>query len=100
MGAALWLGLAVVFAALIAVGWRLHLWWCQRRMGCPVWIERDARVWTAKLAAHDPNGKRERHPTPEAKLLDEKNGKGIPFQRRETPTAETDLTNPTRRRTP
>lgn len=86
-------------AGSFVLGWLAHAWSCRRHNAdCPVWRQEHKAAWKAKLRRRYPNGRHERHPTTEV-ALDDGGRAGIPLQRRDTPTAETDLANP-KRRTP
>ena len=76
---------AAMAVGLLLLGWAGHRWWCMRRMGCPVWVEENAKNWDAKEELNgwrwsDRNkhrgqrGPAERHPTP----LPTDAGKGTP----------------------
>jgi hypothetical protein len=89
----------VLSAGCFAIGWHAHLFFCQRRKGCPEWQRANARTWTEALAERYPDG-HERHPTPVVEveaLLDERRRAGVPSQRRDTPSAETQPSNPRRK---
>ena len=105
-----WSGALVVAFGLVAFGWRAHLWYCQRRNGCPIWRQLDTGEWVNRLTSagwltkngkrHFPREERERHPTTEVatpQILDEQRRAGVPSRLDDTPT--TDLTN-AKRRTP
>ena len=94
----IWLTLVSSIAGGVALGWYAHLWWCKRSLlGCPIWQQESKLIWKAKWRKRYPNGSRERHPTPAP--VDSHGGSGVPCVRRDTPSAETDLTN-SKRRTP
>ena len=105
-------GIAVIAVAIFIGGWRAHLSFCMRRNGCPIYRQLDTGEWVSRMSSegwttrngkrHFPREDRERHPTAEMvtpQLLDKARKSGVPYEKRETPTAETDLNSP-RRRTP
>jgi hypothetical protein len=101
-----WLDMGVLMVGSFVLGWNAHLWLCMRRKGCPVWLEEDARVWNPKAELNGWHRRRKRpalvpdeawqgwRPAPP---VDSENETGIPSQRRDTPTAETDVANKDRR---
>jgi hypothetical protein len=91
--------MAVLLAVGFTVGWHAHLWHCQRRRGCPVWREREARKWTDALARRHPTGETNpwAHWKP-APPVDEDKESGAPLERMETPV--TGIANPKRKTTP
>ena len=79
-------------------GWCTKGWHCRRtNPTCPVWQQERKRVWKDGLRKRYPNGSRERHPTTEIATLDNLREAGAPSERRDTPTAETDVGNPRRK---
>ena len=106
----IWLALALGVLGGWVLGWYAHRGHCMRsNLGCPIWLAERARGWNprAEIARwrwsngnkhRGQTGPSERHPTPPA-TLDERGGSGVPCARRDTPSAETDLTN-SKRRTP
>ena len=104
--------LAVLVSALGGgfIGWRLHLFWCEHRTGCPLWLMDNAQTWKpqeelsrwrwSKRNKHrGQKGPGERHPTPQP-AVDSDPASGVPFTRRDTPEALTRPANPKRRTTP
>jgi hypothetical protein len=111
----LWLSIAVLLAGGITVGYYAHLWWCQRRNGCPVWQRKNMKEWSPKAEVNGWRARRrkgkgpsERHPTGEVQTqddpwadwrpeapLDKAKEPGAPLTRIDTPV--TDMHNPTRR---
>ena len=89
----------------IVLGWYAHLWYCQRRHGCPLWRQLDTGEWVKRLAVsgwRTKNGVRhhlrpepERHPTPPAEALDNGATAAVPSQIKDTPA--TGVANPRRK---
>ena len=75
----IWLVHLLGVPCIAVLGWFGHSEWCKRRIGCPVWLEAEAKKWDVKAELngyhrrkHQAKGPRERHPTlppvdPEAK---------------------------------
>ena len=96
-----------LFIVGLAVGWGLHLWYCQRRNGCPLWRQLDTGEWVRRLAAsgwrtkngvrHYPRPDHERHPSGAVPIeaLDETARSGVPSRLTDTPT--TGVANPKRK---